>query len=381
VVRLVKDKFVAVAIDGRIANTRKDGTGRDIPIFSDSETDFLREHKVKLAASAQGSVDTITASGKHLEYPELHPAKGAFKASLYRALKAYAELPASARAPGAVKVPDRGPIDPKRVVAVAPPPDALIVRVNNRQLGRNAKGELRYTVPEDYITALRDPKLGFVPDARGAVDYYRQPSDDMLWIIKEEWQAMMPAKPRPGQRVPVPASLRERIFKYHLDPMRGLGESENFASREEAKREGELHLTVEDANSGEVRLRLDGFAKLFNPRSAQASFQGVSITKFSQFTVGSQFGYHISYQPRLLGYLAYDPTAKRFTRLDIVALGDVHGNPGGESVVGERLGAENPLGIAFSLITDPKPADYLRPKALGNGEWFDLPGYLCVPKK
>jgi hypothetical protein len=381
VVRLVKAKFVAVALDGRSANTRQDATGRSIPIFSDSEMDFLRQHKVKLAASAQGSVDTITAGGKHLEYPELHPAKGAFKASLERALKVFAALPAAERARGAVPVPDRGPIDPKRAVAVAPPPDALIVRVNNRQLGRDAKGELRYTVPEDYIAALRDPKLGFVGDARGAVEYYRQPSDDMMWVIKEEWRAMMPASPRKGQRVPFPASLQERIFKYHLDPIRGLGEGENFASRQEAKRDGELELTVEEVSNGQVRLRLDGFVKLYHPRTAQAGFQGASITKFSQFTVGSQFGYHISYQPRLLGYLAYDPTTKRFTRFDVVALGDLHGNPGGESVVGERLGADNPLGIAFTLITDPKPADYLRPKALGNGEYYDLPGYLCLPSK
>jgi len=376
---LIKVKFVAVAIDGRIANSRTARDGTVTKIFDDSETNFLREHKVRLAQSAQGSVDTITASGKHLEYPELHPAKGAFKASLERALKVWAALPASERAPGAVQVPERGAIDPKRVAAVAPPSGALIVRVHNRQLSRDAAGALRYTVPEDYIAALRDPKLGFVSDTRGAVDYYRQPSDDMMWVTQAEWQALMPANPRKGHPVTIPATLRDRIFMYHLDPARGLGEGNTFTGQE-SKREGQLKLTVDEVSSGEVRLRLDGVVKLSDPLRALEGYQGQSAKNFSQFTVGSPFGHGISYHAQVLGYLAYDPAKKTITRFDVVALGHLRGRPTAENVCGERLGAENPLAIAFELVTDPKPADYLRPKALGNGEWFDLPRYLCVKK-
>src|SRR5205823_7326477 len=71
----------------------------------------------------------------------------------------------------------------------------------------------------------------------------------------------------------------------------------------------------------------------------------------------------LDYDPRLLGYLAYDPAKKAVTRVDVVALGDVRGRPNGENLVGERLGEANPLGIAFELVTDPKPADYLPPRA------------------
>jgi hypothetical protein len=45
----------------------------------------------------------------------------------------------------------------------------------------------------------------------------------------------------------------------------------------------------------------------------------------------------------------------------IVALGEVRGRPNGENVQGERLGEANLLGIAFELVTDPQPADYLPP--------------------
>ena len=65
---------------------------------------------------------------------------------------------------------------------------------------------------------------------------------------------------------------------------------------------------------------------------------------------------------RLLGELVYHPGKNRFTRLDIVALGNVRGRPNGENIVGERLGKENPLGIAFELVTDPQPADLLPPR-------------------
>ena len=71
----------------------------------------------------------------------------------------------------------------------------------------------------------------------------------------------------------------------------------------------------------------------------------------------------LDYDPRLLGYLSYHPAKKVLTRLDIVALGDVRGRPNGENLVGERLGEATPLGIAFELVTDPRPADYLPPLA------------------
>jgi hypothetical protein len=70
----------------------------------------------------------------------------------------------------------------------------------------------------------------------------------------------------------------------------------------------------------------------------------------------------LDYHPWLHGYLVYHPPKKVFIRLDIVALGDVCGRPNGENIQAERIGAANPLGIAFELVTDPEPADYLHPR-------------------
>jgi hypothetical protein len=65
------------------------------------------------------------------------------------------------------------------------------------------------------------------------------------------------------------------------------------------------------------------------------------------------------YEPRLLGFLEYDPQKKVFTRFDVVALGDHFGRLGiCDSAA--RLGLQ-PLGITFELIKNPRPADRVPP--------------------
>jgi hypothetical protein len=334
----VKKEFVPLAINGRTRN------------FDDDEARFLE----KADCGGQGRVDIITASGKFVARGELQVGNPRTHLhSLEQALKAWATLPESERKPAAIPVPERGPFDPRRNAAKGPPPDTLIVRVYNRQLERTAKGEYRHTVPDDYIPALRDPK---VVGSDQATALWTQPANDFMWITQAEALAMMPQDPTPGQRIDVPASLCERVFRFHLDPSRGLSENNNFAHVTAAA--GELHLTVEAVSGAEVRLRLDGFANLHNPRSGLMTYLSPGIKEHSQ-----NLRIPLDYDPRLLGYLAYDPVKKRFARLDIVALGNVRGRPNGENILAERLGNVNPLGIAFELVTDPRPADYLPPRA------------------
>ena len=366
-VRLVKQEFVALALDGRVANRHKD-----------SEMEFLLTNKVLSdgARSATGYVGAITASGKNVARGS-NPNSGLHK-FLQEAVKVFRAMPPEERQPGALQVPERGPIDPKRQVAVAPPPGALIVRVYNRQLMHDEKAGYRFTARTDYIPALYDTKLGFV--GIDQTERFREPSNDMMWVTKAEWQALMPASPRVGQLVKIPDSLGLRIFRFHLDPCRGIGEGQSFAGALASV--GKLELTVEEVSSSVVRLRLEGTADLKDSRDYLKGYQSPNTLTHSQFTVGSKFGPAMSYKPRLLGYLVYHPGKKIFTRFDIVALGELRGRPTAENVMGERLGAENPLGIAFELVTDPKAADYLPPKGLLNGGGiYDLPRYLCAPKK
>jgi hypothetical protein len=115
---------------------------------------------------------------------------------------------------------------------------------------------------------------------------------------------------------------------------------------------------VEAVSETEVRLHLDGYANLHNPRSGLKTYLSPGIKEHSK-----NLRIPLDYDPRLLGYLAYHPAKKVLSRLDIVALGDVRGRPNGENILAERLGDANPLGIAFELVTDPRPADFLPPRA------------------
>jgi hypothetical protein len=318
--------------------------------FNDDECRFLE----KADCGGQGRVDIITASGKIVARGELQVGNPrTHLASLERALKAWAALPEAERKPGAFQVPERGPLDPRRNAAKGPPPGTLIVRVYNRQLERTPKGDYRHTVPEDYIPALRDPK---VVGTDQATSLWTQPANDYLWITQAEAHAMMPPDPKPGQHIDVPRSLIERIFRYHLDPSRGLSENNNFAHITTAA--GKLALTVEAVNENEVRLRLDGFVHLHNPRSGLKTYQSPGVKEHSRNP-----RIPLDYDPRLLGYVAYHAGKKTLTRFDLVALGDVRGRPNGENILAERVGEANPLGIAFELVTDPRPADYLPPRA------------------
>jgi hypothetical protein len=356
VVRFIKDNFVPLTVDGRIIN-----------FCDDDETEFLRKPTRCVANGASGGVHVVTASGRRLGWAELHPAEGVYRRSLEKALKAFAALPASEREPGAVRVPVRGPVDPKRAAALGPPPGSLVVRVYNRQLGRTADGGVRYTEPGDYIPALRDPA---VAGTRTACDRFREPANDFLWVARKEWQALMPEEPRKGHHVEVPTSLRERLFRFHLDPGRGFTESDSF-STSTAKVSGELRLTVEEVSPHEVRLRLDGLARLYDARSHLLSYQSPGVKEHSRSQIPLEF------EPRLLGYLAYDPARKVFTGFGVVALGDVRGRPVDGNFVGERLGEANLQGIAFELVTTPRPADHLSPKGLRtSGSSYDLKRYL-----
>lgn len=273
-------------------------------------------------------------------------------ASLERALKAWAALPESERQPGGFQVPPRGNLDPRRNAAQGPPPGTLIFRVYNRQLERTTEGEYRHTIPKDYIPALCDPK---VVGTDQATALWTQPANDFMWITEAEAQAMTPKRAVVGQHIEVPQTVCERIFRFHLDPSRGLSENTNFAHVTAAA--GKLQLTVEAVGETEVRLRLDGFANLHNPRTELTTYLSPGIKEHSL-----NLRVPLDYDPRLLGYVAYHPGKQTLSRFDIVALGDVRGRPNGENILAERRGEANPLGIAFELVTDPKPADRLPPR-------------------
>jgi hypothetical protein len=316
-VAFVRENFIPLAVDARSRE------------FQDSEAEFLRAADC-VTKTAAGSAYVIAADAKNFGYCSLVPDGVSFRKSLEEKLNRWAALPEEARRPGAVAIPEKGPSDPRRL-AQSPPAGALVVRVFSRHLGRDAAGTLRHSVPKDYSESIRTSAARFA-----------EPANDFLWITEAEWKSLLPASPKSGQEAPMPQSLALRILRHHLDPARGLGESQNF-TRAPAE-SGEFRVVVASVSANEVSLRIEGQARLFTDRGS-----------------GYQQGGPISYNPRLLGHIRFDPATKTLTQFEMVALGDVTGRPLNENNMGERPGAQ-PLGIAFEWLPRPAPADLVVPR-------------------
>jgi hypothetical protein len=319
-VKLVKEHFIAVSVSN-YDQGRQDAVGR-----------FVRESGMQFPG-AGGSRWFVTASGKLLGR------------DVKQALKAWQALPASERAPGAVKVPEMGKVDPKRT-APTPPAGALIVKLHYRAFMRDSDGKLRYATGKD----LWHDEKGTKTEERMETTYpgsltTPQAQPDHLWLTEKEWQSLLPVKPRQGQRFAVPAAITDRLCRWHLNPLFVYGEANPLSKKE--VRSAEMSLTVERVSSAVVRLRLDGAARLGDGKELPVRTAPVAWQ--------DRWGY----DPRLLGYLEYDPTRRVITRFDVVALGDHHGKLG-ICDSASRPGRQ-PLGVAFELARPDVPANRIPP--------------------
>jgi hypothetical protein len=286
--------------------------------------------------TATGRGEFLTADGKKLGTFVLAAVGKVTEDSVRKALNAWNALPEAERTPGAVKIGEASALDPRRADQ-QPPKNVLVLRVFNRQLARDDREGWRYTRPEDY----RKDQAFHAPR-------YAEPGNDSMWIKEEEWRKIVPANPEKGKTVPMSEVIAVRFFRHHLEPLRGLAEGGGWP--EAAVRTGKMNLTVDDVTDAVVKLRLEGSVLL---RRDQPGDSKVTLT----------------YEPALLGYLTWDRKHQKFTRFDVVALGNVEG-------LNLREGAQ-PLGIAFELVANPTPADYLIPRGLRDGS----AGYFAGPSK
>ena len=270
----------------------------------------------------------VTADGRVLFSGFLNGVNQDVNQALRDALKQWKKLPESSRKPGAIKVP--APNYPPREGTVQPPEGAMVLRVYQRDLKRDGKGEIaRITKPD-----LKKRKL--FPDAEWewADAILTEPMPDVMWITKEEWKSLVPAKPMKGDQFDVPAPIKMRLFRYHLINgtfgLPSMWEPGQFIR-------GELTLTVEEVSPN---LRLRGSALMATDKDLAKAERG--------------------YDTRLTGLLEYDPGQKAFTRIDFVAVGDSWGgdNEGGRFARPGKV----PLGIAFELAKGDRASDFIPPK-------------------
>lgn len=326
-VRLLKEHFIAVAVNGMSMNNRKD-----------ADKEFICDVCQLRLAGAGGNMIVVTASGKQLG------GKNGVSSNLKQAWDEWNALPATERKPGAVTVPAPGPTDPEHGPP-PPPPGALILKQHYRLLAREGQG-YRYVTGKDFPSDHWMLKKA----------YWYEAAPDFLWITAAEGKALVPAQPKRGDSFPMPSTIAERIFRFHLVPTMALGESNGWSPRGKDLRSGEIKLTVEDVTAHGFKLRLDGVARL------GAVFDQAECEKR-----GWQQSGGVGYEPRLLGYLEYDAKKGAFTRFDAVALGDYYGTLGGDLRYFYRPG-RNPLGISFELVSAEVPGNRVPPMGFRQRE-------------
>lgn len=320
-------------MSGHVAGRRKD-----------SEGDFLRNAGIVLAG-AGGNLECVTAGGIRLGL--IHPAGSTEQ--VFRELQAIREkwrsLPARQRKPGAVKVGAAGLVAPN-VQSLAPPENALILRTYHRILTREKDGRLRKARVSDY--PLKAARVETWQTHFGA-RWEAQP--DFMWIREEEWKRIVRPNPVVGDTYPLLEAVADRMTRAHLDGRMAYGEC--GMCRKEAVRSRSLTLTVTAVSADLVQLRLEGSAAL------GADFAtSVALDKKGRLEGRSVEGF----EPKVLGYLTWDCKANRFTRFDVIALGDAYGTPHGNDPTYYRAG-RYPVGISMELASGSTPAERVPPRA------------------
>ncbi len=230
-------------------------------------------------------------------------------------LKRWRALPAEVRRPGAVQVPEHGKVDAR--YSRTPPAGGLILRAYTRILDRDDS--------KKFIKGT----CAFTGGDRAARDH--------VWLTRAEWQSLVPAEPRKGQVVPMPAAIARRLARFHLlDNTRG----EPAYWQADEVRKLSLAWTVTGVSAGEVTMELTGSALLSTDGDTDRAKRGYDVA--------------------LRGRLRYDRAKKAITRLDLLALGEHWGRS--TYTPGARPGRK-PLGIAFEIVPGTMPAERIPPQA------------------
>ncbi len=307
IIETIRERFVPAAGDDWYRRRQQDPVGR-----------FYRKVALQRGGwdgdSTRQGLYCLTASGKLLAYRNTSSPEHV-KRLLDDALERWRALDESERRPRELDPGEAAATDSEDRRYARPVPDgALVIRVHARELDRKPDGTFCKAPPRDRFQNL------------GSLDH--------LWIRDEEWRRLAPpAGAEVGTTYALDPEIAHRIARFHLvDNTRG---EPPFWARHEVRRL-ELALEVVSLEHDVVRLTLGGDAHLGTRRGDRG------------------------YTPRLAGTLEYDRSSKRFTRFDVVAVGDHWGR--GRYTPHERPG-KAPLGIAFVLADGSTAADRVPPQA------------------
>jgi len=308
------------------------------------EGEFLRGAGIdKQWVTSSGYFSCVSASGKFLGH--LPSAK---------VLDQFKNLTEDERKAGAVKVANLESADQ---MIPAPPEGGLILRVHGRFMGREEDKTLRPIKGADF------PQLRDKEDPLRSLGFLIAPNTEYMWLTKEEWQALVPAKPVKGEKADVVQPIAERMARFHLSPRRALTSEDGIVAKKDVKT-AKLTLIVEEVSPERIRLRMVGFMH-----------HGTDYDETKATSPNGPLGF--GYAAPIQGVLEYDRKKAAFVRFDMVAPGDVWGRWGdanGKSQTIERPG-KAPVGFAFELATGDSPTNRIPPG--GHGTRATRSGYFA----
>src|SRR5262245_55112695 len=192
-IRMATEDYVPVAADDWYQRRREDAEGEFFRGVADQGP-----RKGEGGATRQG-IYCFTADGKLLTYKNAGQNPDVMRDTIRQGPREWQRLPEARRKPRAVPVDDPPTLDKR--FARTPPPGGLVVNVYTRILDHEKDDFCRGTC-----------------STRGGEAAAR----DHLWLTEGEWKGLVPAGARPGDRVPLPAAIAERILRFHLtDSTRG----------------------------------------------------------------------------------------------------------------------------------------------------------------
>jgi hypothetical protein len=311
-IKLANSSFIPVAGDDWYQRRREDAEGTFWRTVANQGP--RKGAGKKPGGSTRQGIYVFTAAGKLLGYKNAQDA-ATMLVTVKDALRKWNALPEQDRKPGAVQVPALGKVDATYARSV--PEGGLVLKVYTRVLDKDKDGAW----------------------ARGASR--RQGGDqaarDHVWLKKDEWPALVPARPREGDTFAMPAALAARLLRFHLvDNTRG---EPNFWARDDV-RKSSLTWKVAKVSDAALTLELTGSALLATRVDATKAERGFDVT--------------------LRGTLVYDRKEKRITRFDLLAVGDHWGE--GTYTRGARPG-RTPLGVWMELTPAKEGADRVPPQA------------------
>ncbi|MFT7641833.1 MAG: hypothetical protein ACI9G1_003584 [Pirellulaceae bacterium] len=204
----------------------------------------------------------------------------------------------------------------------SPPPRGLVLKVFSRGLMRDDKQRLQI-----YKTEV----------ARSL-----EPGRDHLWLTESDANSLVPDTPIVGSRKQVATPVVDRICRRYLIDLVRVGG--NGGPRRPNDVLGEkLQVIVESATAVEIRLRLDGSARLATRDIGSGARK--NEPKIDAF--------------RLLGYASYDRSKSQFTSFNLIAFSET----GHYDEIHKKV---LPLGVLFEFSPAKVPTDRVPPSSYSD---------------